>query len=206
MIKDSEGNWTYVGPFRVTQQNREMTERMKQEDTDEKSRRDYWVKGWQRNAFDDKASFDKWVDEHVPYVQFAQAKQNILQHGQTAIAHVVTKEDTGFQVIELEPIPGRFWTFETQSMRDEWARENWTFHISLTHKDRSWADPQVFERIKQRYDGQIVNVRIAEVKQSGNLMLDMTQGIGADPDVQELYSTGTYASKWRRGYGPHISM
>jgi hypothetical protein len=183
-IRDNQGTWRFVGPFQETQRYKEVTERIKQEDIHEKSRQDYLLKGYQRNAFDSKAQFEKWADEHIPYVQYEQAKQNIMQHGQTAIARVVTQEDEGFQVIELQPVPGRFWTFETQAMRDEWAKKKWKFHISLTHKDRSPLDPSVFERVRLRYDGQLLTIRIAEIQDSGNLMLDTTHGIGADPDVQ----------------------
>ena len=194
-----------MGPFRETEQYREMTERMKQDDVYEKPGQDYWLSGYQRSVFNSRKQLENWAAEHIPADQYERAKENILLHGQTAIAHVVTNEH-GFQAIELEPVPGLFWSFETQAVRDQWARDSWKFHISLTHKHRSWAPPEVFQRVKNRYDKQRVNIRIAEIKPSGNLMLDLTHGIGADPDVQELYSTGTYAGKWASGYGPHISM
>jgi len=206
ILNPSTGRRIYVGPFKETEHYREVTDRIMREDVYKKSEQDYLIKGYSRNEFKSKEQLEQWAREHIPYVEYEQAKRNILQHGQTAVARVVTQEDTGFQVIELEPVPGRWWSFETQAQRDEWAKINFKFHISLTHKHRSWADPQVFERIKRRYDGRTITIKISEIKPSGNLMLDLTDGIGADPDVQELYSTGTYAGKWEQGYGPHISM
>ena len=60
--------------------------------------------------------------------------------------------------------------------------------------------------MRQRWDGQLVTIRIKKIHPSGNLELDETDGIGADPDVQQLYKTGTYRDKWSKGFGPHISM
>jgi len=204
MIKDSAGNWVHVGPFRETQQLRDMTDNMLQQDVDEKSQQNYWVRGWSRNEFDYKRPFDNWVSEHIPYVDYQLAKRNILAHGQTAIARV--RDDGDFLRIDLEPVPGRWWMFKTQEMLDYWRSTNYRFHISLTRKEHSKEDPAIFERIKTRWDGQTVTIRIEEVKPSGNLMLDMNHGIGADTDVQHLYRTGTFAGKYENGYGLHISM
>ena len=194
----------YVGPFKQTDQYRNMTERMMQQDTGEKSQQDYLVKGWRRNEFWSKAEFDQWVEEHIPYVEYAQAKKNILEHGQTAIARV--RDDTEFLRIDLEPVPGRWWRFKTQAVLDEWKRINFRFHISLTRKEHSDEDPEVFRRIKRRWDGREVTIRIKSVESSGNLILDPEDGIGADPYVQKLYNSGTFWRKAKKGYGPHISM
>ena len=51
-----------------------------------------------------------------------------------------------------------------------------------------------------------MTIRIKKIEESGNLMLDLKHGIGADLDIQQLYRSGTFAEKSARGYGPHISM
>ena len=205
MIKDARGNWVYVGPFRQTQEIQDFTNNMLWNDVGEKSANNYLKQGWSRNEFSSKRQLDNWVREHLPYVDYAIAKRNILDHGQTAVARV--RDTNGFLRIDLEPVPGRWYMFKTKEMLDHWESIGWNFHISLTRKEDSKEDPAVFERIRNRWDGQTVTVKISKVEPSGNLILDTTDGIGADPDVQRLYATGTFAKKLKDNkYGLHISM
>ena len=76
----------------------------------------------------------------------------------------------------------------------------------MTYIKDSNEHPEVYERVKRRWDGQRVTIRIKKIHQSGNLELDETDGIGTDQDVWTLYKTGTYKHKWNQGFGLHISM
>jgi hypothetical protein len=197
--------WANVGPLRQTEEMAQARERAGMRQDDPLQNTDYTLRGYRRSEFGSRQELEDWAFTHIPADEFERAKANIMRYGQTAIAHVRTN-DRGFQSIDLEPVPGRFWSFETQAKRDEWARQNWKFHISLTYQHDSKEHPEVYKRVERRWDGQLVTIRIKKIHPSGNLELDDTDGIGADPNVQQLYKTGTYAGKWRGGFGPHIGM
>ena len=117
------------------------------------------------------------------------------------------RDDKGFMRIDLEPVKGRWWHFKKQAVLEEWKRIDYKFHVSLTKtKDMKEDHPELFQRVKDRWNNRLLNIRISKVEPSGNLILDPRFGIGADPDAQRLYATGTYGEKLTDGYGLHISM
>ena len=133
--------WANVGPLRPTEEMARIREtgRMRQDDPLQNT--DYTLHGYKRSDFHSRQDLEDWVHTHIPADEFERAKANIMRYGQTAVAHVRTNE-WGYQRIDLDPVPGRFWSFETQAKRDEWAREKWKLHISLTYAHQSEEPPK----------------------------------------------------------------
>jgi hypothetical protein len=180
--------------------------RILEQDTWKKSDEDYTTDGWKRNDFDYKETFDKWVEEHLSFSQYEISKEMILERGQWATARV--RDNNGFMRIDLDPLPGYWWDFKKQEILDEWKKDDYRFHISLTRTKHMKEDhPELFQRVKDRWNDRLVNIKISKVAPSGNLILDTRYGIGADPNVQRIYATGSYADKLKENnYGLHISM
>ena len=180
--------------------------RILEQDVQEKSEVDYTTDGWNRNDFDWKETFDEWVKEHLPFSDYQISKEMILRLGQWAVARV--RHENGFMRIDLEPVPGRWWDFKKQEKLDEWKKIDYKFHISLTQtKDMKKDHPELFQKVKDKWNNRMLNIRISKFEPSGNLILDTNHGIGADPNVQRIYATGTFAKKLKDNkYGLHISM
>ena len=130
----------------------------------------------------------------------------MMKYGQTAILRV--RDDKGFMRIDLEPVEGKFWVFVPQRRLDEWERIDWKQHISMTQTQHNEQPPEVYSRVKQKWDGKEVCVKISVINTNGTLSLDENDGIGNDWNVWRLYIYGTFGpEKWNvNKFGLHISM
>ena len=107
----------------------------------------------------------------------------------------------GFTRLDLEPLPGWVHVADDSTVAKHLAQED-HYHVSLSTRP---VDEGAWGRIMQRWDGVEVIIKIQHVTMNGGAVLAW-KGLGADPDLWDLYMTGSYGYKWEGGYGLHISM
>jgi hypothetical protein len=108
----------------------------------------------------------------------------------------------GFTRLDLEPMPG--WVhLADDSTVAEYLAQGWHYHVPLC----TWSvDEGTWSRIVDGWDGVEITIKIQYVNDNGGAVLAWTD-LGADPDMWELYMSGSYGHKWRdSGHGLHISM
>jgi len=179
-----------AGPLRMTDKMKESREtgRMMQEDPDRME--GYYLHGYKKSDFGTRQDVEDWAFTHISAKEFEEAKENIMNYGQTAIARV--RDDDGFMRIDLEPVEGKFWVFASQNKLDEWERTGWKPHVSMTQTRHNNQPPEVYDRVVQKWDGKEVCIKISKVNTNGTLTLDESDGIGNDWNVWRLYIYGTF--------------
>ena len=111
------------------------------------------------------------------------------------------RSDGGFTRLDLDPLPGWVHLADDATVAKHMV-EGDHYHISLS----TWpVDAEAWSRIVHRWDGTEVLIKAHYVTKNGGVVLAW-EGIGADPDLWQLYMNGSYGYKWDGGYGLHISM
>ena len=115
---------------------------------------------------------------------------------------VVCSQEGGFTRLDLIPLPGWIHLAHDEVVMEHLAM-NSQYHISLS----TWpVDKVKWDHIMARWNDKELIIDIDYVTKNGGAVLAWA-GLGADPDMWEIYMSGSYAYKWRDGqYGLHISM
>ena len=115
---------------------------------------------------------------------------------------IACNSDGGFTRLDLEPMQGWVHLADDATVA-EYATNGWHYHISLS----TWSvDDDVWRRVYQRWHGAYITIKAHYVNDNGGVVLAWA-GVGADPDIWQLYTTGSFGYKWEENrYGLHISM
>ena len=115
---------------------------------------------------------------------------------------VVCSQDGGFPRLDLQPLPDWIHLADDATVAD-FHDKGWHYHVSLS----TWpVDGDAWSRIVERWHSTEVVVQIQYINDNGGAV-PAWEGLGADPDMWELYMSGSYGYKWRDShYGLHISM
>ena len=110
--------------------------------------------------------------------------------------------DGGFTRLDLDPLPGWVHLACDEVVAEHLAQGD-HYHVSLS----TWpVDEGAWGRIMERWDGTELIIKMHYINDNGGAVLAW-EGLGADPDLWQLYMTGSYSYKWHENqYGLHISM
>ena len=156
--------------------------------------------GWKRCDFDSDESFVEWCSSRPPMLEYGRRVANIIANGLPARLKVVKLEY--FLCIEMEPLEGWTWLATESAVHLEMAN-GWRPHISLS---KYTVDEETYKRVFHHYHNMEMNIKIHSVSSGGAAVLAW-EGLGADPDLWDLYIWGEFGYKWRDNrFGLHISL
>ena len=115
---------------------------------------------------------------------------------------IACARDGDFSRLDLHPLPG--WVhLASDDVVDKHLADGDCYHVSLS----TWpVDEGIWNRIVERWHGVETVIRVQYVNGNGGAVLAW-EGLGADPDLWLLYTSGSYGYKWvDNNYGLHISM
>ena len=133
-------------------------------------------------------------------MDFAERVAVIMSNGLSCRVHC--RCDGGFTRLDLHPLPGWVHLADDNTVAKHLAEED-PYHISSS----TWpVDAEVWARICGRWHGAEIIIKMHYINDNGGAVLAW-EGLGADPDLWQLYMTGSYSYKWHENqYGLHISM
>jgi hypothetical protein len=158
------------------------------------------LNGWAREAFKSDEQFAEWVQTRPTKEDYDARVAHVVGHGLPAKLKIAW--DNSFLRIELEPLPGWTWLATDAAVASELANGRRP-HISLS----KWtADGATYDRIVERYHNRDIVVNVSSVGSGATAVLAW-EGIGADPDLWDLYINGEFGYKWtENSFGLHVSL